>query len=434
MSLPRKAPHPWLFALTGIPYGVGGAFTAQMMPSFAEDAGYHLDKIGWFTTLLFVPTWMQFLYTPVLDLGPSRRHWLIGLALVGAACFGVACAIPLETHITAFLVLAFTGQVISGLVGSCNGALMATTIPDEHRGTAGAAYNIGNISGGAVVGSALLALHGEIPPWTLGLIAVVLMVGPSLAVLAIVEPSRQKPIDVWAPMWRDVKKVATSKSGITGILLMLSPVGTVALTNSFTALKTDFHTDKRTVALVTGIGAATLNAIGAWAGGKLCDRHSRRAMYLLSGVLTAIVSLVIAEQAQTREVYIIGVSAYQLVTGFCYAAFTATVLETIGHGDAAAATKYTLCTAAGNVAIAYTNLVDTQAYAHWHRSVPALFGSDALLNVAGVLVLGAIFWRLRTFGASKHPPETQPEVTEPAEPPAPAQLPTARIHGGGSND
>jgi MFS family permease len=368
----------------------------------------------------------------LLDLGPSRRHWLIGLALVGAACFGVACAIPLETHISAFLVLAFTGQVISGLVGSCNGALMATTIPDEHRGTAGAAYNIGNISGGAVVGSALLALHGEIPPWTLGLIAVVLMVGPSLAVLAIVEPSRQKPIDVWAPMWRDVKKVATSKSGITGILLMLSPVGTVALTNSFTALKTDFHTDKRTVALVTGIGAATLNAIGAWAGGKLCDRHSRRAMYLLSGVLTAIVSLVIAEQAQTREVYIIGVSAYQLVTGFCYAAFTATVLETIGHGDAAAATKYTLCTAAGNVAIAYTNLVDTQAYAHWHRSVPALFGSDALLNVAGVLVLGAIFWRLRTFGASKHPPE--PEVTEPAEPPAPAQLPTARIHGGGSND
>jgi MFS transporter, PAT family, beta-lactamase induction signal transducer AmpG len=423
MSDRRKPPHPWLFALTGIPYGVGGAFTGQMMPSFAEDAGYHLDKIGWFTTLLFVPTWMQFLYTPVLDLGPSRRHWLIGLALVGAACFGIACSIPLETHITAFLVLAFTGQVISGLVGSCNGALMATTIPDELRGSAGAAYNIGNISGGAIVGSALIVLHGEIPPWLLGLVAVVLMVGPSLAVLAIVEPVRDKVRDVWTPMLRDVRNVLLSKSGITGILLFLSPVGTVALTNSFTALKTEYAVSKTTVALVTGLGSSALSAIGAWIGGKLCDRHSRRAMYLLSGLLTAIVSFAIALQAPTPLVFIIGVSAYNLVTGLCYAAFTATVLETIGHGDAAAATKYTLCTAAGNVAIAYTNLGDTQVSAHWHNSAPTLFGSDAVFNIAGVVVLGLIFWRLRSFGASKHPPEA---VVEP-------ELPVARIHDNGSS-
>ena len=155
----RKPPHPWLFALTAIPYGVGGAFTSQLMPSFAEDAGYKLDKIGWFTTLLFVPTWLQFMYTPLVDLGPSRRYWLIGLALFGAACFAIACVIPLETHLTAFLSLAFAGQVISGLVASCNGGLMATTIPDEHRGTAGAAYNIGNISGGAVVVFVLIWLH-----------------------------------------------------------------------------------------------------------------------------------------------------------------------------------------------------------------------------------------------------------------------------------
>src|SRR6185503_6358274 len=130
------------------------------------------DKIGWFTTLLFVPTWVQFLYTPVIDLFGSRRNWLIGLALLGALCFGGACAIPLATHLTAFLGLAFVGQVISGLVGSCNGALMATTIPDEHRGSAGAAYNVGNISGGAVVAFALIWLHNVLEPWALSLITV----------------------------------------------------------------------------------------------------------------------------------------------------------------------------------------------------------------------------------------------------------------------
>jgi MFS family permease len=401
----RKPPHPWLFALTAIPYGVGGAFTGQLMPSFAEDAGYKLDKIGWFSTLLFVPTWLQFMYTPLIDLGPTRRQWLIGLALGGAACFALACMIPLETHLTAFLTLAFAGQVISGLVGSCNGGLMATTIPDEHRGTAGAAYNIGNISGGAVVVFVLIWLHDQIEPWALALITVVLMVAPSLAVLSIVEPPRDRPKHVWGPMLRDVRGVLFTKSGITGMLLMLSPVGTAALTLSFAATKTDYHTDKFTAGLVNGLVAAALNALGAWIGGILCDRHSRRAMYLLSGVLTAVVALAIAEQAPTREVYIVGVSAYNLVTGFCFAAFTATVLETIGHGDAAAGTKYTLFTAAGNIAITYTNFVDTRAYTQWNNSVGALFASDALLNMAGVVVLGVIFWRLRTFGASKHPPE-----------------------------
>jgi MFS family permease len=417
----RKPPHPWLFALTAIPYGVGGAFTSQLMPSFAEDAGYKLDKIGWFTTLLFVPTWLQFMYTPLVDLGPSRRHWLIGLALVGAACFAIACVIPLETHLSAFLSLAFAGQVISGLVASCNGGLMATTIPDEHRGTAGAAYNIGNISGGAVVVFVLIWLHDQIEPWALALITIVLMVGPSLAVLAVVEPPRERPKDVWRPLMRDVAGVLFSKSGITGMLLMLSPVGTAALTNSFTAIKADYHTDKLTAGLVNGLVAAALNALGAWIGGILCDRHSRRAMYLLSGVLTAGVALVIAEQAPTREVYIVGVSAYNLVTGFCFAAFTATVLETIGHGDAAAGTKYTLFTAAGNIAITYTNFVDTRAYSHWNNSSGALFACDSLLNIAGVVVLGAIFWQLRTFGASKHPPELP-------------ELPVARVHDDDDDD
>ena len=416
----RKPPHPWLFALTAIPYGVGGAFTSQLMPNFAERAGYKLDSIGWFTTLLFIPTWLQFLYTPVVDNGWSRRSWLIGLALVGGGCFAVACSIPLTTHLYLFLALAFAGQVISGLVASCNGALMATTIPDELRGRAGAAYNIGNISGGAVFVFALIWLADKLEPWALGLIATTLMVAPSLAVLAIVEPPREHGNrDAFVKMLKDVRRVIVSKSGITGILLMLSPVGTAAMTNSFTAINDDYHTSGFSAGLLNGPIGAVFTAVGAWVGGYVCDRHSRRAMYLLSGVLTAVVSLAISTQANTQIVYWVGTSGYNLVTGFCFAAFTATVLETIGHGDSAAGTKYTLFTAAGNVAIAYTNLVNTRAYEHGGNSTHALFQSDAVLNLAGAAVLGAIFWRLRSFGASKHPPEAQA---------ASAELPRARVH------
>jgi MFS family permease len=316
--------------------------------------------------------------------------------------------------------------VISGLVASCNGGLMATTIADEHRGTAGAAYNIGNISFGGIVAWILIWLHAKIEPWALALITVVLMVMPAFAVLAIAEPPRERPKQVWRPMLRGVGNVLFSKSGITGILLMLSPVGTAALTNSFTAMNDDYHTSDSTAGLLNGPIVSALTAIGSWIGGWLCDRHSRRAMYLLSGILTAIVALGIARSAQTREVYLVGVSIYGLVTGFCFASFTATVLETIGHGDAAAGTKYTLFTAAGNVAIAYTNLVDTRAYEHWGNSNAALFTSDAMLNIGGAALLAFVFWRLRTFGASKHPPELV--VSTASEPEPEPELPVARIH------
>jgi len=267
------------------------------------------------------------------------------------------------------------------------------------------------------VAFALIWMHELLEPWALALITVALMVGPSLAVFAIVgPPDRTLPRatilgrakELWGPLLRDVRKVLLSKSGLTGILLMLSPVGTVALTNSFTGMKTDYHTSAFAAGLINGIVGAALTAIGAAIGGWICDRQNRRAMYLLSGVLTAVVALAIASRAPTREVYIIGVSAYNLVTGFCFAAFTATVLETIGHGDAAAGTKYTLCTAAGNIAIAYVNFVDTRAYAHWDQSTQAMFTCDALLNICGAAILAIVFWRLGSFGASKHPPEQAP--------------------------
>ena len=246
------------------------------------------------------------------------------------------------------------------------------------------------------------------------------MVGPSLAVLAVVEPPRERPTQVWRPMMRDVAGVLFTKSGITGMLLMLSPVGTAALTNSFTAIKADYHTDK-----LNGRPRQRARRRRAQRARRVDRRHAVRSPQPARDVLALRradrgVALVIAEQAPTREVYIVGVSVYNLVTGFCFAAFTATVLETIGHGDAAAGTKYTLFTAAGNIAITYTNFVDTHAYAHWSNSSGALFACDALQNIAGVVVLGAIFWRLRTFGASRHPPER-------------AKLPVARVHDDGSS-
>jgi len=126
-------------------------------------------------------------------------------------------------------------------------------------------------------------------------------------------------------------------------------------------------------------------------------------MYLLSGVLTAVVGLGMMVSSTSESTFIYGGLTYALVTGFCYAAFTATVLETIGKDEKSASTKYTLFTAAGNVAIAYTGFVDSRFAAN--HGVAGVVGCDAALNIAGVVVLGLVFWKLGSFGKSRHVPE-----------------------------
>ena len=104
----------------------------------------------------------------------------------------------------------------------------------------------------------------------------------------------------------------------------------------------------------------------------------------------------------TLETALAGV--YALITGFCFAAFTAYVLETIGKSDRTAATKYSLFTAAANIAITYTGWIDTRF--NERHGVEGVVGSDAALNLIGVAVLAVVFWRLGSFGKWRHPAET----------------------------
>jgi hypothetical protein len=86
--------------------------------------------------------------------------------------------------------------------------------------------------------------------------------------------------------------------------------------------------------------------------------------------------------------YAVGVTAYFLVAGFCYAAFSAVVLEAIGRAGHSASAQYTLFTSAGNLAITYVGLFNTRLH---HAYGPrALLGADAAQNLVGVIALGAV--------------------------------------------
>ncbi|HET9993513.1 MAG TPA: MFS transporter [Kofleriaceae bacterium] len=445
MTVHRRTP-PWLFALTGLPYGVPSAFTGVVTPYLERRAGVEVEKIAWFVTLLFVPSFCQFLYAPVVDYGMQRKHWLVTMSVLAAACLFIACQMHIPEDTNVFLAFAFLAQVFSGLIGSCNGGLMATCMTDAQRGKAGGWYNVGNVAGGGLAGAAAVYMtgHGSSTTAVGGTLAAMMIV-PSLAVLWIDEPLRERTGTLLAALRNllvEVKDVMWTRAGLTGLLLCLSPVGTAALANVFSGIAQDYvqHDLAAELAKLPADQAASLLdtkvseltslvqgpigqgffALGALGGGLLCDRTNRRAIYLLSGVLSAIVGFAMALSPTTRTTFAVGGLAYQLVTGICYASFTAVVLETIGKDDRSAATRYSMFTAAGNVAISYVGNVD--AHFMTKHGVAGVVASDATLNIAGVVVLGLVFWRLGSFGKSRHvePP--------PASPPPPApELPVAKI-------
>jgi hypothetical protein len=205
------------------------------------------------------------------------------------------------------------------------------------------------------------------------------------------EPLRER----FGALAKDVGSVIRSRSGWTGILFCLSPVGTAALVNLFSGMAKDFAIadDDPTVAVIGGPVGALLTAVGALAGGFLCDRMNRRAAYLASGALTALVGFAMTAFPLERTNYIVGVSAYLFVSGLCYSAFSAVVLEAIGTAGEAASTQYTLFSSAGNAAIAYVGKLDTVFSGRFGPKAP--LATDAIANVVGIALLAAMLATLR---------------------------------------
>jgi hypothetical protein len=93
-----------------------------------------------------------------------------------------------------------------------------------------------------------------------------------------------------------------------------------------------------------------------------------------------------------------------LVAGFCFAAFSAVVLEIIGKVDGAAATQYTLFDAAGNLATSYLAWMDGLGYeyfrSHHHAASSGMLLTDAAMNVAGAAALALMM--LFVFARRRH--------------------------------
>jgi PAT family beta-lactamase induction signal transducer AmpG len=89
------------------------------------------------------------------------------------------------------------------------------------------------------------------------------------------------------------------------------------------------------------------------------------------------------------SVYLVGTVLYLLTLGFCFARFTALVVEVLGASEKGASTRYSLFVSIGNAPIAYMLWFDSIGYKHW--GTHGLLWTDAGGNLLMFALVAVVF-------------------------------------------
>jgi predicted MFS family arabinose efflux permease len=188
---------------------------------------------------------------------------------------------------------------------------------------------------------------------------------------------------------RDLWSVVRSQRGALAMLVVFLPLGTGAMSNMYSIMAGEWQASANTVALVTGTLSGLLSAGGCLLGGWVCDRMNRQLAYVLFGALLAAASVLMAFAPHTEWNFIVWTSLYAVITGLCYAGFTALTLEAIGQG--AAATKYNLMASLSNTPIGWSTALYGWVFTQWGGRI-TLLSELALTVPATLLFLGVRRW------------------------------------------
>jgi MFS transporter, PAT family, beta-lactamase induction signal transducer AmpG len=390
----KKYPHPALFGILILPFGASVGFLQVAAPWWFARAGLDLAQIAAISAVAFLPHAYKIFWCPLIDLGPHRKLWYLIASFATAALLASAAMVPDPgKHVPLLSVLLTASQAAAATASAALDALMATCARDEDKGRAGGWYMAGNVGGTGILGAAAIWLGEHFSPTAAGSFTAAVVVLSALPALTLVEPKdRLQAGSLSAALWvritaigRDLWSTLKSREGITGLIIVGSPVGCGALTNLFSAMAPSYNAPAETVELVSGVAGGVVGAIGSILGGYLADKINRRLAYAISGGITAVCAFAMALGPMNATTYTWGSLTYSFANGISYAAFAGLVLEMVSHG-AAVTTKYTMFTALSNQAISYCTYLDGRASSRFGTRGSVAF--DGILTCAGLGLLG----------------------------------------------
>ena len=408
---PRHPTHPFLFLVLFIPFGAVPGFLTVALAYHLSKKGIATSDIAVLVGLSYIWLIFKWLWAPLVDTLLTRKIWYvgstvvcaIGLWLAGWAAMGDHPSLPMIS--VALSVSNFTSTLLAMAVES----LMAATVPDHLRGSAGGWSQAGNLGGQGLGGGLSLwliqnyGLSDAASGAALGAICVLCCLAllwvddsrPLLKVEGHVEAAGHLGLaGNLKAIFTDLWELLCSRIGVLALLICLLPIGSGAAQNLWSPIADEWHASANVVAFVTGAMSGLISALGCLAGGWLCDRMDRKTAYCLFGFLLVLTAGGMALCPRSEPQYIGWTSLYAFVVGLCYAAYCAVVLEAIG--DTAAATKFSFLSAVSNAPIMLMTFVD--GYAQSHLGTKGMLWTDAACGVLGIVVFAAVFGGTRRRG------------------------------------
>ncbi len=405
---PRHA-HPSAYMFLIAPFGVMGGYLTVTVAYQLTHAGVPVEMVAAVIALSYVPHSIKFLWAPIADSTFTRKGWYLTaciLSAIGIAATGMVPARASSIHLLNIIV--FVANFAVTFLAMATESLMAYCTPEDEKGRASGWFQAGNLGGNGLGGGLglMIAQHAA-QPWIAGTILGAACLFCAYALRYLPEPSTDhRGTHVWETIRNavvDLFKVVASRGGFIALFLCFLPIGSGAASGLWSAVAGEWKASAEAVALVTGVFAGVISAVGCLAGGWMCDRMDRKASYVMYGMLQGATAVGMAFCPRTQAMYIVWTSIYAFVTGLTYAGFTAVVLEAIGHG--AAATKYSTYASLSNIPIAYMTRIDGWADARWQGRGMLL--TEAAVGVLGLgvfaLMLLAVAWIGRRWPAWRKP-------------------------------
>jgi MFS family permease len=397
-----RAPHPLVWTVLYLPFGALGGFVGVALTFLATRHGLSISEGALLNGAQLLTQWLKWIWAPLVDITLSPRRWYaISTGLSGLGVLAMS-AVPLGPE-TLGLLLAIIAlaSLINSVVGMSVEAIMAGSTPPDQIGRVSAWFQAGNLGGAGLGGGLGLFLLEKLPrPWMSGAIMGGLFMLCCLALRFTPDvAAHAKPGGAFAAVKqvvRDLWAMLRTRGGLLSAVLCVLPVGTGAAQGVLTQAKVAavWGAGADQVALVQGLFAGLVTAVGCFAGGALCQRFPPRTVYACIGLALAAVAAAMAVIPATVSMYVVWNLVYAFAVGLAYAAFTALVLDAMGKGSAA--TKYNVFASFSNFPLWWLGLLLGVAAERW--GARRMLFTEAAFGVVGIVVFA---FGVRLVGRSR---------------------------------
>ncbi len=331
----QKQIKPFLIFFLTIPSGLSQGFVTVALPYILTQHGFSVAQSATVVALGISANAWRFLWGPIVDSSLSLKKWFwIGLILCTSTLL-LLCSNSFNVKEQTFLtIIVFISQAAATVMLLPVNGFMAKSINKNEIGKASGWYQAGALIGVGLGGGAGLWLTTHYNVMIAGIVLCAASLLSASVILFVKDIPHEKENGILkeiSEIGKDIFAMLKIPAALLVILLVFSPIGSGAASNLWSAIAKDWNINADTVALVTGILSGFVSAVGCIIGGYVIDRWGNWVGYLGSGVLCAVITLVMAILPLQPYVFVIGVLAYTFGIGLINAAYTSVILYAIGE-------------------------------------------------------------------------------------------------------